>query len=160
MRLLDQADDLELLGGRVSHAPSSPAPVMLFLSRRFSSVRSATASFRALASRRSALTSSDVAARAVSPASRFFPASRNSLDQLVGWTALPHRRHPRGALDEDSTMTLHLLGIDIAKNVFQLHGVDAAGRVVLRRRVMRDGLLQVIAQLKPCTIALEACTGA
>jgi transposase len=57
-------------------------------------------------------------------------------------------------------MTLHLLGIDIAKNVFQLHGVDAAGRVVLRRRVMRDGLLQVIAQLKPCTIALEACTGA
>jgi len=32
--------------------------------------------------------------------------------------------------------------------------------VVLRRRVMRDGLLQVIAQLKPCTIAIEACTGA
>jgi transposase len=57
-------------------------------------------------------------------------------------------------------MTLHLLGVDIAKNVFQLHGVDAAGRVVLRRRVMRDGLLQVIAQLKPCTIAIEACTGA
>ena len=53
-------------------------------------------------------------------------------------------------------MTLHLLGIDITKNVFQLHGVDAAGRVVLRRRVMRDSLLQVIAQLKPCTIALEA----
>ena len=57
-------------------------------------------------------------------------------------------------------MTLHLLGIDIAKNVFQLHGVDAAGRVVLRRRVMRDSLLQVIAQLDPCTIAIEACTGA
>ena len=57
-------------------------------------------------------------------------------------------------------MTLHLLGIDIAKNVFQLHGVDAAGRVVLRRRVMRDSLLQVIAQLEPCTIAIEACTGA
>ena len=52
-------------------------------------------------------------------------------------------------------MTLHLLGIDIAKNVFQLHGVGAAGRVVFRRRVMRDSLLQVIAQLEPCTIAIE-----
>ncbi len=36
-----------------------------------------------------------------------------------------------------------VLGIDIAKNVFQLHGVDADGQVVLRRRVMRDQLLQV-----------------
>jgi transposase len=62
--------------------------------------------------------------------------------------------------DEDTAMTIHTLGVDIAKNVFQLHGVSAAGRVVLRRRVMRDSLLQVIAQLEPCTIAIEACTGA
>ena len=44
-------------------------------------VSSATTSFNALASRRSALTSSEVAARAVSPARRFLPASRNSFDQ-------------------------------------------------------------------------------
>ena len=44
-------------------------------------------------------------------------------------------------------MTIHTLGVDIAKNVFQLHGVDRSGAVVLRRRVMRDNLMQVIAQM-------------
>ena len=57
-------------------------------------------------------------------------------------------------------MTIETLGIDIAKTVFQLHGVNRNGRVVLRRRVMRDQLLHVIAQIEPCTIAIEACTGA
>src|ERR1700737_1013807 len=69
-RLLDQPDDLGLLGCGVSHASPSPSAIMLFLSRRFSSVSSATTSFRALASRRRSFTSSEVAARAVSPASR------------------------------------------------------------------------------------------
>jgi len=77
---LDQSDDLDLLGCGVSHTSSPPSPVMLFFSRRFSRVRSATTSFSAWASRRRSLTSSDVAARAVSPASLFLPASRNSLD--------------------------------------------------------------------------------
>src|SRR4051794_6163922 len=76
----DQPDDLDLLGCGVSHAGSPPSPVMLFFSRRFSRVRSATTSFSAWASRRRSLPSSDVAARAVSPASLFLPASRNSLD--------------------------------------------------------------------------------
>src|SRR5262249_50446341 len=79
--LLDQPNHLQLLGGRVSHVPSSPTPITLFFSSRFSSVSSATTSFNALASRRSSLTSSEVAARAVSPARRFLPASRNSFDQ-------------------------------------------------------------------------------
>ena len=57
-------------------------------------------------------------------------------------------------------MTIHTLGVDIAKNVFQLHGVNAAGHTVLRRRVMRDSLLQVMAQIEPCIVAVEACTGA
>src|SRR5437870_11300752 len=79
--LLDQPDDLQLLGGGVSHAPSSPAPIMLFLSSRFSSMSSATTSFSAPASCRRSLTSSEVAARAVSPARRFLPASKNFFDQ-------------------------------------------------------------------------------
>ena len=37
-------------------------------------------------------------------------------------------------------MTIETLGVDIAKNVFQLHGVNRNGRVVLKRRVMRDEL--------------------
>ena len=53
-----------------------------------------------------------------------------------------------------------VLGIDIAKNVFQLHGVDADGQVALRRRVMRDQLLQVTETIPPCLIGIEACTGA
>ena len=57
-------------------------------------------------------------------------------------------------------MTIEILGIDIAKNVFQLHGVNRGGLVVLKRRVMRDQLLEVLAQIEPCTVVIEACTGA
>jgi transposase len=57
-------------------------------------------------------------------------------------------------------MTLETLGIDIAKNVFQLHGVNQNGRAILKRRAMRDHLLEVVAQLAPCTIVVEACTSA
>ena len=38
-------------------------------------------------------------------------------------------------------MTVEILGVDIAKNVFQLHGVNRNGRVILKRRVMRDQLM-------------------
>jgi len=79
---LHQPDDFELFSGEVSHSWSPPAPVMFFLSRRFSRLRSATSSFSAKASARRSFTSPVFAWRAVSPASRFLPASRNSLDQL------------------------------------------------------------------------------
>ncbi|MFY9317804.1 MAG: IS110 family transposase [Burkholderiales bacterium] len=52
------------------------------------------------------------------------------------------------------------VGIDLAKSVFSLHGVDGAGRVVLRRTVRRDQLLEVVAGLSPCLIGMEACFGA
>ena len=57
-------------------------------------------------------------------------------------------------------MTIEILGIDIAKNVFQLHGVGRSGSPVYKRRVMRDQLIDVVAQFEPCTVAVEACTGA
>jgi transposase len=57
-------------------------------------------------------------------------------------------------------MSIETLGVDIAKNVFQLHGVNRNGRVVLRRRVMRDQLLSVLARIDRCTVVVEACTGA
>ncbi len=53
-------------------------------------------------------------------------------------------------------MHITTLGIDLAKNVFQLHGVDARGRAVLSRRVKRGQLLQVVASLQPCVIGMEA----
>ena len=57
-------------------------------------------------------------------------------------------------------MTIEILGVDIAKNVFQLHGVNGKGSVVVKRRVMRDQLLEVLAQINRCTVVVEACTGA
>ncbi len=57
-------------------------------------------------------------------------------------------------------MTIETLGVDIAKNVFQLHGVNRNGRVLLKRRVMRDQVLAAIAQIEPCTVVVEACTSA
>jgi transposase len=59
------------------------------------------------------------------------------------------------------SMNIVFLGIDLAKNIFALHGVDAAGRVSLvRPAVRRDQLLEAIAKLPPCTVGMEACSGA
>jgi transposase len=57
-------------------------------------------------------------------------------------------------------MGITTLGIDVAKNVFQLHGVDARGRAVLSRRVTRSQLLDAVASLPPCVIGMEACGSA
>ena len=51
------------------------------------------------------------------------------------------------------------LGTDTAKQVFQLHGVDHQGHVVLHKRVSRKQLLPLLAQLPPCLVGLEACGG-
>src|SRR5262249_41025393 len=51
-------------------------------------------------------------------------------------------------------------GLDIAKNVFQVHGIDGDGRTVLRRKVRRDGLLPLISELEPCLVGMEACATA
>jgi transposase len=52
------------------------------------------------------------------------------------------------------------IGLDLAKNVFQVHGVDAAGRVVLRRKLRRAEVLDFFAALAPATVGIEACGGA
>jgi transposase len=52
-----------------------------------------------------------------------------------------------------------LLGIDLAKNNFQLHGVDADGKRVLKKRIERKDVIRFIAQQPQCTIAMEACSG-
>ena len=55
---------------------------------------------------------------------------------------------------------LTLLGIDIAKNIFQLHGIDGKGNMVLRKWLTRSKLLEFITKLKPCIIVMEACGSA
>jgi len=49
------------------------------------------------------------------------------------------------------------IGLDIAKSVFQIHGVDAAGAVVIRKRVSRAKLLEFFAALPDCLVGIEAC---
>jgi transposase len=52
------------------------------------------------------------------------------------------------------------VGIDLAKNSFSVHGVDAAGAVVLRKTVSRARLMGLLIEQPPCLIGLEACSGA
>ena len=53
-----------------------------------------------------------------------------------------------------------VLGVDIGKNVCSLVGLDASGKVLLRRRVKRETLIALAAKLPPCIVAMEACCGA
>jgi transposase len=58
-------------------------------------------------------------------------------------------------------MAIVMLGIDLAKNVFALHGVNEAGRVEMKRpSVPRAKLMETVVTLPPCTVAMEACSGA
>lgn len=58
-------------------------------------------------------------------------------------------------------MTILTLGIDLAKNVFAVHGVNEAGKPALvRPEVRRNKLVELIASLPPCLIGMEACSGA
>ena len=52
------------------------------------------------------------------------------------------------------------IGLDVAKSVFQVHGVDGAGAVVIRKRVSRAKVLVLFADLPPCLIGIEACPSA
>ncbi len=57
-------------------------------------------------------------------------------------------------------MTIVTIGIDLAKNIFAVHGVNAAGKPELvRSDVRRAKLLALIANLPPCLIGMEACWG-
>jgi transposase len=53
--------------------------------------------------------------------------------------------------------TITTIGFDIAKSVFQVHGVDATGRVVIRRQLKRRHVLAFFQRLPPCLVGIEAC---
>jgi transposase len=53
-----------------------------------------------------------------------------------------------------------VLGVDLAKNVFQVHGVGVQGKPVVRRQVSRSGLVKFVSKLQPCLIGVEAAGGA
>ncbi len=57
-------------------------------------------------------------------------------------------------------MQLTAIGLDLAKHVFQVHGVDAAGNIVLKRRLRRSQMITFFAGLAPCLVGMEACATA
>jgi transposase len=56
--------------------------------------------------------------------------------------------------------TITTIGLDIAKSVFQVHGVDGAGQVVIRRQLKRRSVLAFFQKLPPCLVGIEACASA
>jgi transposase len=57
-------------------------------------------------------------------------------------------------------MKITTIGVDLAKEVFQIHGVDAHGKAVLRKRLRRSEMVKIFANLEPCLIGMEACGSA
>ena len=57
-------------------------------------------------------------------------------------------------------MNITAVGIDLAKNVFQVHAVDARGKVVLRKQLRRARMAGFFSNMSPCLIGMEACASA
>src|SRR5882672_11107551 len=62
--------------------------------------------------------------------------------------------------EERAMQTITTIGLDIAKSVFQVYGVDAAGEVVIRRQLKRRSVLAFFQKLPPCLVGIEACGSA
>ena len=57
-------------------------------------------------------------------------------------------------------MQVTTIGIDLAKNVFQVHGVDGTGKVVIKRQLRRGQIIEVFRKFPPCLVGIEACATA
>lgn len=55
---------------------------------------------------------------------------------------------------------IKVLGIDLAKNIFQLHGANAKGKCVVKKRLSREKLIEFMSNLSPCMVGIESCMGA
>jgi transposase len=49
------------------------------------------------------------------------------------------------------------IGVDLAKNVFHVHGVDSSGKVVISRQLRRKQVIDVFSKIPPCLVGMEAC---
>src|SRR5450755_1409393 len=86
----------------------------------------------------------------------------------MGWTPPPAdgidvpewKCQPPLDAEGASTMKITTIGIDLAKNVFQVHGANEHGKPVVRKQLKRDQVVAFFANLSPCLIGMEACGGA
>lgn len=81
--------------------------------------------------------------------------------RVTGWPRPIYRssiKEARPILEEGHPMrNVTTIGVDLAKNTFQLHGVDAHGKIVLRRTLRRDQVVTFFANLPECLVGMEAC---
>jgi transposase len=70
----------------------------------------------------------------------------------VGAVKAPHN------LEEPKMQTITTIGLDIAKSVFQVHGIDAEDRVIIRRQLKRRYVLAFFQKLPPCLVGIKACS--
>ena len=81
---------------------------------------------------------------------------------MLGWTApLPQvaRLIPGSGVrfeQQEVDMTITVIGLDLAKNVFQVHGIDEKGRAILRRKLRRSDVLPFFSKLTPALVGMEA----
>jgi transposase len=80
----------------------------------------------------------------------------NAASSVPEWKVQDQPLRMKGA----STMKVTTIGIDLAKNVIQVHGVDQRGKVILRRQLRRGQVMDFFAQREPCLIGMEACGSA
>src|SRR4249919_570254 len=64
------------------------------------------------------------------------------------------------ATKERPTMSISMIGLDTAKTVFQIHGVDETGRAEIRRKLRRNDLIAFFEKQAACTVVMEACGAA
>src|SRR5499426_2767356 len=95
-----------------------------------------------------------------------FRCRRRPGDRMMGWMA-PLRHLSAKLLSdrnssewEPSMGEVTTIGLDLAKHVFQVHGVDAEGATVLRKQLRRAQVLAFFSRLPPCLVGLEACATA
>ena len=73
--------------------------------------------------------------------------------------AFNRRSYKDQNLERRNSMEIVRIGLDLAKNVFEVHGVDAEEKAVLRKTLLRDAVPQFFAVLPPCIVGMEACSG-
>ena len=86
---------------------------------------------------------------------------------MMGWMAPLRHLSARMVVDrrspanrEPSMSEITTIGLDLAKHVFQVHGVDAAGRRLLRKQLRRSQVLAFFSRLPRCLVGMEACATA
>jgi hypothetical protein len=87
---------------------------------------------------------------------RSLTSESDAVDGSSTGTSVPPKWALLGAHHEES-LQVTTIGLDIAKSVFQLHGIDAAGSVVIRRQLKRRYVLTFFEKLPSCLIGIEAC---